>query len=376
MRFRDLIGQTELSARIHKLIDENHLPHAIMLSSHEGSGGMPMALAIAQYLVCTQPHDGDACGECSGCSKMQKLQHPDVHFSFPVYRKDKIDRPPVSDDFITEFREFLLQQPYASDVDWFQYLDTNKQGNISAAECRAMLRKLQLRSFESRTKVMIIWYPEYLENEGNILLKMIEEPTDHTLILFVSSDIEAVLPTILSRTQIFALKRLDTATIQQALEQKGIDSDKALLLARLSEGNMQKALNLMSQGEDDIVNQLSSWFEAIFSNQGLLISDWCTDMASQSKEVQKKFLEYTIQLIEHLIRYRYLGADKTLFLDRERQIIQQLQARNLHDNRLAAITKDVNESIYEIERNANTKILFHSLSLRIQKLVQPSAMAV
>jgi len=132
----------------------------------------------------------------------------------------------------------------------------------------------------------------------------------------------------------------------------------------------------MSQGEDDIVNQLSSWFEAIFSNQGLQISDWCTDMASQSKEVQKKFLEYTLQLIEHLIRYRYLGADKTLLLDRERQIIQQLQARNLHDNRLAAITKDVNESIYEIERNANTKILFHSLSLRIQKLVQPSAMAV
>lgn len=367
MQFKDVLGQNELIAHLLTLVQQHHLPHALLLSGPEGSGGMPVALATAQYILCTNRSAHDSCGECASCTKVAKLQHPDVHFSFPTYKKD--ESKPVSDDFIREFREFIVKNPYANDTDWLKFLETEKQGNITAAECREIIRKLSLRSFESEYKILIMWYPEYLDKEGNILLKLIEEPTDKTLLFFVTSSIDSILPTIQSRTQLFPLKRLPDDSIREALLRQGLSADLATQYARLSEGNFNTALALCSHEEEDWVNLLRSWFNWIYANKGMELFQWVLELESKSKESKKKFLEYVLQLLEHLLRYQTMQGRQMPLLDSELKIIQTLLDKGINASRVAEMSRLLEDSIYEIERNANTKILFHALSLRIQKIV-------
>ena len=367
MQFNDVVGQHELIAKIITLVNNHHLPHALMLAGAEGSGGLPLALATAQFILCTDKHATDSCGACSSCTKMGKMQHPDIHFSFPTFKnKDKI---PTSNDFIREFREFVAENPYGNDTDWLKFLDTDKQGNITALECREIIQKLQLRSFESEYKILIMWYPEYLEKEGNILLKLIEEPTDKTLLFFVTSNVEGILQTIQSRTQLFPLKRLADLEIKEALMKKGVNEIKAVHYARIAEGNFHQALSLISGEENDVVNTLRNWLNCMYANKGIELVEWVNGMAELNKEAQKKFLEYVIQLLEHLIRVRTIGAQSLVLLESEQKMIDVLIAKGMSDFSIAEINDLLNNSIYEIERNANTKILFHSLSLRIQKIV-------
>lgn len=368
MQFKNVVGQHELIEKIVNLVNHDHLPHALMLSGSEGSGGMVLAIATAQYIICTDKKENDSCGECSGCTKMNKLQHPDVHFSFPTYKNDP-NKIPVSNDFIREFREFIQANPYGNDTEWLKFLGTEKQGNITARECREIIQKLQMRSFESEYKILIMWYPEYLEKEGNILLKLIEEPTDKTLLFFVTSNMDGILPTIQSRTQLFPLKRLSDQEIKDELVKLGATETQAIQYARISEGNYHTALSLMSQKEDDFVNVLRDWLNCIYANKGLEMVDWVNAMSDRNKEVQKKFLEYVIQLLEHLIRFKNMGHDNLVLLPSEQKMIEVLISKGMSEFAIAELSDLLNESIYEIERNANTKILFHSLSLRIQKIV-------
>ncbi len=367
MQFNNVVGQHELIAKIITLVNNHHLPHALMLTGHEGSGGLPLALATAQFILCADKQATDSCGVCSSCTKMGKLQHPDIHFSFPTIKnRDKI---PTSNDFIREFREFVSANPYGNDTDWLKFLESEKQGNITALECREIIQKLQLRSFESEYKILIMWYPEYLEKEGNILLKLIEEPTDKTLLFFVTSNAEEILPTIQSRTQLFSLKRLTDNEIKEALMERGVNEGKAIQYARIAEGDFHKALSLMSETENDFVNILRNWLNCLYANKGIELVEWVNGMADLNKEAQKKFLEYVIQLLEHMIRFKTIGSQNLVLLESEQKIIEVLIAKGMTDFFITEISDLLENSIYEIERNANTKILFHSLSLRIQKIV-------
>ncbi|MBK7761922.1 MAG: hypothetical protein IPI46_00930 [Bacteroidetes bacterium] len=368
MQFKDIVGQKDLLARIIQLVKDKHLPHAMMLSGHAGSGGLPIALATAQFIVCTNKQESDSCGECAACVKMQKLQHPDVHFSFPVYKK-KDTEIPLSDHFIQQFRTFILENPYATDTDWIKYLGTTKQANITALECREIIKKLQLRSFESEFKIMIIWYPEYLDKEGNILLKVIEEPTKKTLLFFVTEDMDAVLPTIQSRTQLFHLKRLSDVEIKSAIMDSGTNEIEATQIARLAEGNYNYAQTLLAHQDENMVEVLRNWLNWIYANKGIELVKWIYALTEKDKEYQKKFLAYVIQILEHMLRYKHMPKGELALLDGELKLIEILESKGLSPYRIAEWTDLLNESIYEIERNANTKILFHALSLRIQKLV-------
>ncbi len=368
MLFKEVVGQHELISKIMTLVRNHHLPHALMMAGNDGSGGLPLALATAQFILCTDKLDNDSCGNCSSCVKMNKLQHPDIHFSFPTFKRETA-KIPTSNDFIREFREFIAEHPYGNDTDWLKFLGTEKQGNITAAECREVIQKLQLRSFESEYKILIMWYPEYLEKEGNILLKLIEEPTDKTLLFFVTSKLDDILPTIQSRTQLFQLKRLADNEIKEALIKRGVSEGKAIQYARISEGDFHQALSLMSEMDNDFVNTLRNWLNCLFANKGIELVGWVNEMAGLNKETQKKFLEYVIQLFEHLIRFRTIGVQHLVLLESEQKMIEVLIAKGMSDFSIAEISDLLNESIYEIERNAHTKILFHALSLRIQKIV-------
>ncbi len=368
MQFCEVVGQQSLKKHLIDLINRNHMPHACMLLGKEGSGGLPLALATAQYIMCKNRSEFDSCGDCAACIKNKKLQHPDVHYSFPTFKKDN-NKTPVSNDFIVDFREQILKQPYLDDTYWLKALDTEKQGNITANECREIIQKLQLRSFESKYKVLIMWYPEYLGNEGNVLLKLIEEPTTNTILLFVAHNLEKVLLTIQSRTQLFMLERLQETEIQKALIEQQVNPEEALQIARLADGNYFQAQQLLITHDDDLILLLRTWLNCLYANKGIELVNWITEISEKSKDAQKKFLQYYMQLLEEAIRAQHIGIQHLTLLETEQKIIEILLAKGVNYTLVNTIRSMIDESIYQIERNANTKILFHSLSLRIQQLI-------
>src|SRR5688572_13737850 len=269
MQVKDILGQLEVKNNLVELVQHNRLSHALLFISREGDGGLPLSLAFAQYIVCNSvnkrqagaagsslfgestspasnaPNLAESCGVCAACIKAGQLVHPDIHFSYPVVTK-KTGSPPISTDYISEWREFIKNYPYGNVYDWLQFIGAeNKQGNITAHECNDIIRKLNLKSFESEYKILVMWLPEYLGNEGNKLLKLIEEPPANTLFILVAENESLILPTILSRCQVVRIPALETADIETALiERNKTEATIARQVAGVSEGNYREALQL------------------------------------------------------------------------------------------------------------------------------------
>ena len=235
MLLNQVAGQQMAKEGLLRMWQNDHLPHAMLFSGAEGTGGLPLALAFAQFIFCTNKQGYDACGQCNDCHKASRLEHADLHMSFPSI-PPKPNTKAMSRYYIQQFREFIVQTPYGTTYDWLQFINAeNKQGNITAEECREIIENLSLKSYEGGKKVQIIWRPEYFGKEGNILLKLIEEPPADTVLILVAEEPETILPTILSRTQIIRLAPVSAADIAQGLTDRSLaDPKKAAQVAHIS----------------------------------------------------------------------------------------------------------------------------------------------
>lgn len=368
MLFKDVIGHRATKDFLLQAVRQNRLGHALLFQAPEGAGGLPMALAFAQYVVCTDKKDHGACGECGACKRAAQFIHPDIHYSYPVIPRNAGEKP-RSTDYIKEWREFISLQPYGNSFDWLQFIRAeNKQGNIPASECRDILRKFNLKSYESEYKILILWYPEFLSREGNILLKMIEEPPPKTLFIFVAENTELVLPTILSRTQLVKINPLTAEELKDTLiKRASADERDAARIAGLAEGNYREALHLLQHDVSDFLEVLKNWLNAIILNKPAQLQNWIDDIAKSGREKQKEFLRYFMMLIEHTIRMQYLNPDQLQFPDEEQKF-----AKSLHKMadyfQMERIIPELEDACYHIERNANGKILFHALSIKLQRV--------
>src|SRR5580698_10127030 len=347
MQFTRVIGQDQVRENLIEMVRQNRLSHALLFLGHEGSGALPMALAFAQYVVCERAKGNtpDSCGECAACMKAKRLIHPDIHFSYPVVPKKAGDKP-VSSDYGAEWREFMEQYPYGNAYDWLQFIGAeNKQGNITAQECNEINHKLSLKSFESGYKILVLWMPEYLGNEGNKLLKLIEEPPADTLFLLVAENDSLILPTILSRTQLVKIPLPETADIAQALvDRSGLGAEQARQIAVLSEGNYHEALQLVRHADDDWQGVLRDWLNAVLKNGPVAQVKWIEEMSKSGRERQKQFLRYFNHVLEQAVRLRYMDVAQLPIPDGERDIATRL-------NKIADISQQ-RAIIEELDRAA------------------------
>lgn len=375
MLFKDVIGQTELKARLASMSRAGRLSHAILMLGPEGAGGLSLALALSQYLICERVREAglqaadDACGQCPSCLKSQKLIHPDIHYSYPVIPKKAGDKP-VSTDYISEWREFVRQYPYGNVYDWLQSIGAeNKQGNITSQECAEIIHALNLKSFESPTKILIMWMPEYLGNEGNKLLKIIEEPPANTLFILVAGQESLILPTILSRTQLVKIPPLTEADIAQGLQQRaGLDPQKAGLVASISDGDYREALLQLQHADDDWQSLLREWLNAILKNGPVAQVKWVDTVSKLGREKQKQFLRYFNHLLETAIRIGAMEGKEGPLPESERDFALRLNKIAGREQQ-EAILELLDEAAYYIERNANAKMLFHALSLKLYHII-------
>ena len=398
MLFKDIIGQREVKQQLVEMVQHNRLSHALLFLGKEGGGTLPLALAFAQYVsllpnknqsqgdslfgepievkLPSNPEEADAWMQKQpSFFKAEQMVHPDIHFTYPVVTK-RTGTPPISTDYAAEWREFVSQFPFGNIYDWLQFIGAeNKQGNITAQECNDIIRKLNLKSFESGCKILVMWMPEYLGKEGNKLLKMIEEPPPDTLFILVAENEGEILSTILSRCQLVKIPALETGDIEQYLIfKKACTIEQAKQIANASDGNYREALSLIQHADEDFHGLLREWLNASLKNQTIIQVKFIEEIARMGREKQKQFLKHFTHLIEQAVRLQI--ADHVL-----KERLQNSMSHGEHDfvsrlNKIMtleqkeAIAEELDKATYYIERNANAKILFHALTIKIFHIVK------
>ncbi|WP_214073556.1 hypothetical protein [Mucilaginibacter sp. dw_454] len=368
MQFKQIVGQAAIKQRLINSVKENRVSHAQLFLGPEGSGSLALAVAYAQYLSCLEKQEEDSCGECSSCRKYQKLAHPDLHFSYPFFAKHKDD---TAVTFIEQWREALLASPYLSLDIWRGYLDAdNKQANINIAECHQIIKKLSFKPFESEYKILILWLPEYLDKEGNALLKIIEEPQPNTLFLLVAQNQDQILNTILSRTQLIKIPCLTYDDVKDELINQHHQTESAAAeLAYLSNGNFTDALLMMQQDDKSYHSLFVQWLRLCFANKGIELVGFVDQLSKMGRENQKNFLRYGISFVRECCLL-IAGAGQLVHLPAtELDTAQKLSAvMNISMNQ--AIIAELEKAHYHVERNANPKILFLDVSLQIMSFLK------
>ncbi len=366
MLFNDVIGQQTAIDALQRMVEHERLPHALLLSGTPGSGDLPLALAMAQYILCEQPQGRHACNTCKACLKAARFVHPDLHFSFPV-----IGSGVVSDQHLPEWRAALSENPYLPINQWLQKLGAeNKQGNINKDECLAIQKKLSLKTFEGRYKVLVLWLPEFLGKEGNRLLKLVEEPPPDTVIILVANQMELILQTILSRCQVVRVPPLQDEAIAEALvRRKGLDPEKAQAIALLAAGDYNEALSLLSRAENDYADQFLDWMRKCYRGHGAELVNWSDSMAATGRESQKQFLRYGLHFLREYLVLLTRSSDRVRLLPNELQTAGNLR-KILGWEAVLGMEKLLSDCSYHVERNANQKLLFLDASLRLNNILK------
>lgn len=383
MLFSDILGQEHLKNHLTHSVDNGRIPHAQLFVGPEGCGTLPMAIAYAQYILCSN-HAGENTGGNEVCNlKFKNSSHPDLHFAFPVATNDKIKSHPVSNHFMEEWRQLLNEQPYGNLFDLYQLLGIeNKQGQIGVDEAQDIVKSLSLKSYEGGYKVMLIWMAEKMNSSAaNKLLKLIEEPPNKTVFILIAEDEEQIINTIKSRCQILHFPPLTEVIIKEALiKNYQIDEATAAKIARQANGNYNKACDLIYHDSEDL--QFEEWFifwiRSAFKAKGdkSAIHDligWSEEIAKTGRETQKQFLLFCIDFFRQALLLNY-NANALVYMEpKSKNFKLENFAPFVNEANILEINDALQDAIYHIERNGNSKIILTDLSIKLTRLLHKKA---
>lgn len=368
MYMKDIIGQNEAKQRLLTLVDEGRIPHAMLFCGPSGSGKLPLALAFARYLTCENPDSEDACGKCPSCLMMNKYAHPDVHFAFPVVKK-KSGHNTVSADYLSEWRQQLLDTPYFDLPMWLARMGTeNQQAQIFVNESDEIQRALSLKPSHSQFKIMFIWLPEKMNTEcGNKLLKLLEEPPAHTVFLMVSESPDTLMPTLTSRMQRFRLPPLPETNIAAMLASRYMLSEEdSHEIAHLAEGSVITAIASIRLGEErrTFFELFTSLMRLAYARKLKELKAWSEQVASMGRERQKNFLDYCERMLRENFIYNFHRPDMNYLAREEKQFAVRF-APFINERNVMGIFNELQEAAQHIEQNANPKFVFFDFVLKI-----------
>jgi DNA polymerase-3 subunit delta' len=373
MFFKDVIGQEELKKRLIQSVREERVSHAQLFSGPEGTGKLAMAIAYAQYISCKNRFETDSCGVCPSCHKYSKLAHPDLHFVFPVFNSAKNPKP-ISDDFLPQWREMVLNDPYFDLGTWLSFIEAeNAQGLIYEKESDSIYKKLNLKSFESEFKVMIIWLPEKMHLWcSNKLLKIIEEPPSKTLFILITEDEEAVIGTIRSRAQPVKFPFIDNESIRNALlRMENADPDLVTDAVHLANGNFIKAKKYISPEEDDqfYFLKFQEMMRQAYKREVVAQIQWAEEMAKIGRDKQKAFFAFALRLIREYFVLN-MKRSKMVYLNRQEKEWGKQFAPFINERNIVAFFNEFENGIKHISWNGNPRIIFLDTALRMVRLIK------
>jgi DNA polymerase-3 subunit delta' len=375
MNFSRIPGQKEIIGKLIRSVHEERVSHAPLFAGPEGCGSLALALAYARFISCENRTEHDSCGTCKSCVKYEKMIHPDLHFVFPVI-KGKKATDPVSDNYLEEWREFVKKSPYFTLNNWLDSIEVgNAQGMIFASEASEIIKKLNLKTFESDFKIMIIWLPEKMHQAtANKLLKMIEEPPEKTLFLLVAEEPDKVIPTILSRCQLIKIPSFRGSDIDRYLIQRfGLTSDKASDISRVSAGNIIRAIELCENEDSSLsnLNRFKSLMRFAWKRDIISIINWSEEISTTGREAQKNFISFSLRILRENFMLSldqkknslvFLAGEEASFSGNFHPFISQTNIYPLND--------EFNLGYSHIEANGNAKIIFLDLALKVTRLIR------
>ena len=378
MDFSEVVGLDYIKNHLQTTLHNGRIAHAQLFVGQAGAGLLPIALAYAKEILCSQYESkSEAYLRCE--KNVAQFSHPDLHFVYPVNTNETIKKAAVSDSYTEEWRAFLKKNPYGSWSQWFHHLGIeNKQGNISVKEAEEISKKLALKSYEGGYKVMIIWMAEKMNTEcANKILKLVEEPTEKTVMLLLTEKEEQIIDTIHSRCQTLHLPLLSEEAIKTALiQKKGVFEKEAQKISRQSRGDFNKALQILENANEDSVFQewFILWVRTAFKAKGnkkaiqeLLL--WSDLMAEKGRETQKNFLNYCEEIFRQALLKNY-QVDSLLFFEvNDPKFSIEKFAPFVHQNNIFEIIEALEDASFHIERNGNAKIIFTDLSIQLTKLI-------
>lgn len=372
MRFVDIPGNADLKAKLIKAVQEKRIPHAQLFVSLEGGGNLPLALAYTQYLFCKSPLENDSCGVCTACRQIAQLAHPDLKLVFPI-TANKTDKVFTYKDQLPLFKELFFQNPYLGISDWVQYLGKeDKKPIINVESVSEIHRDLQYKPYEAPYNVVLIWLPElFFHAAVPKLLKILEEPPAQTLFILVSNTPSDILNTILSRTQLVKLHKIEDWEMLEALTQKhGVDIQRATEIVHIANGNYNLAQWLINEEDNsESVNLFREWMLAAYRTDIPALLKFADQFHSMSRDKQKSFLAYAL----HLIRESLISGMEMPQLNRmtssERSFIPKF-SRFVNPYNAQEIRNMLEKPMYYVDRNANMKIVMANISLRLVELIK------
>ena len=378
MLFSEIIGQNNLKDRLLHTVENSRISHAQLFLGPEGCGKLALSLAYAQYICCTDAskiQKRDSCGVCPSCRKYMKLVHPDLHFVFPVTKAKKTN--PVSDNYIAEWRKFVLNDAYVKLNNWVDIIGTeNSPSAIYSNESYEIVKKLSLKTYEAEYKIMIIWMAEKMNiSAANKLLKIIEEPPPKTLFLLIAENTEQIISTILSRSQVIKVPQIDNNSLSEYVKKKfNLNSQEAISVVNQANGNYIKVLDVINYSSENSFNfnQFAQLMRFSYSKKVIEIIKWAEDISKLGREKQKRFLKYALRLVREnfILNIASEIKDKIVFLSKEELDFCQKFAQFITVDNAYKITEELNKAHYHIERYANNKIVFLDLGLIMVKQLQ------
>lgn len=373
MFFKDVIGQETAKQRLIQEVNEGRIPHAQLLCGPEGVGKLPLALAYARYICCTNRGETDACGVCPSCVKFNKLVHPDLHFVFPIVKSAK-GKKEVCDDYIAEWRAFVLQNPYFNLNHWLNEMGAeNSQALIYAKESDEILRKLSLKSSEGGYKITIVWLPEKMHVVcANKLLKLLEEPPEKTIFLLISEAPDQILQTILSRTQRFNIRKIEEPAIAAVLQTRyGVLQAESLAIAHLANGNFVKALETIHLNEENrlFFDLFVNLMRLSYQRKIKEMKQWSEQVAGMGRERQKNLLEYCQRMIRENFIYNF-HQQALSYMTIDEQNFATRFAPFVNERNVMGIMDELSKAQQHIEQNVNAKMVFFDFSLKMIVLLK------
>ncbi|MDG1327680.1 MAG: DNA polymerase III subunit delta' [Flavobacteriaceae bacterium] len=378
MTFSEVLGQQHIKSHLAKTVKSGKIPHTQLFIGKSGSGLLALALSYANEILC-QSYDEKSDAYTSCKNKVNKLAHPDLHFVYPVNTNEDVKKNPISDNFASSWRDFVLNNSYSSLYDWYQFIGIEKkQGNISKHEAVSISKKLSLKSYEGGYKVLIIWMAEKMNNEcANQLLKLIEEPPEKTVVLLLTENVEIILDTIKSRCQKLHIPSLAEEEIYQELvDAYSLKSSEAKKISHQSNGDFNKALQIIKEDNKDVLFEdlFVLWVRTAFKAKknkeavnGLF--HWSEKIAEEGRETQKRFLNFCLEIFRQAMLKNYNAESLIYFQSHDGNFSFDKFSAYIHQNNILDIREALEKAIYHIERNGNAKIIFTDVSIQLTRLI-------
>ncbi len=370
MGFEGVIGQEDVRSRLIAMVEEQRLPHALLFCGPKGCGKMAMALSFAAYLLTKDATSPNA------EAMVRTWQHPDLHFSYPVIRPagTSAEHKMTSDDFAEEWNRMLSQGIYFSLEQWLEQMRAaNQQAIIGVGESDNLIRKLSLKASQGLYKISIIWLPERMNGEcANKLLKIIEEPPQQTTFIMVCETPEQLLETIKSRTQRIDFKGIEMSAIEKALiEKRGIPEEAARRIARIANGNWLKALQELNTDNENrlFLSMFIMLMRLAYQRNIKELKSWSETVAGYGRERQRGMLTYFLHLIRENFMYNFQIRDLSYMTEEEENFSKNF-SRFIHEGNVMEITELLSRAIRDIGQNANGKIVFFDLVLKMIVLLR------